>query len=156
MKTIREDIFNEIVNKNFSLLSTHGQNYLKDNDILEMMKTYSTHTDSDIIIEIGTGAGVLTSKLCETEKKVISYESDDRIYNIVKKLEKEFPNLSLIRQDFLKSALPINKKYSVIANIPYSVTSEILKKLLTNINLPEKILVMVQKEFAVKVVKCNP
>ncbi|MGM0608612.1 MAG: 16S rRNA (adenine(1518)-N(6)/adenine(1519)-N(6))-dimethyltransferase RsmA [Candidatus Muiribacteriota bacterium] len=152
MQTIRTDIYNKLIEHSYFLNSSLGQNYLKNKFILNFFKKISREISSDYIVEVGTGAGVLTEVLAATQKKILSYEIDKKIYNIVKVLEKDYSNLKIINQDFLKAELP-DKTYSVVANIPYNISTPILKKLLTSINLPSIIIVMVQKEFSQKLVK---
>ncbi|MFW5782307.1 MAG: ribosomal RNA small subunit methyltransferase A [Candidatus Muiribacteriaceae bacterium] len=152
MKTIRDDIYDDLISNNIFLQKRFGQNYLKNPQILMQLKEISKDIQSDNIIEIGTGAGILTEMLCKThpDKKIISYEIDSKIYNIVKKLENEHTNLSIIHSDFLKGFIEPSGAFSVFANIPYNISSRIIEKLLTREDLPENIFMLVQKEYASK------
>lgn len=82
----------------------------------------------DTVIDIGAGKGVITQELVKHCDNVIAYELDSRYFDILEKLFKDNPNVILRKEDFLTSTLP-NKKYKVFANIPFSLTSDIINKI---------------------------
>ena len=82
----------------------------------------------DTVIDIGAGKGVITQELVKHCDNVIAYELDPRYFDILEKLFKDNPNVILRNEDFLTSTLP-NKKYKVFANIPFSLTSDIINKI---------------------------
>ncbi|HOF78902.1 MAG TPA: rRNA adenine N(6)-methyltransferase family protein [Candidatus Dojkabacteria bacterium] len=82
----------------------------------------------DTVIDIGAGKGVITQELVKHCDNVIAYELDPRYFDILEKLFKDNPNVILRKEDFLTSTLP-NKKYKVFANIPFSLTSDIINKI---------------------------
>ena len=137
-----------------------GQHFLKSNKalrtIIEAGKVYQNNT----IIEIGPGTGVLTEKLLETGAKVIAVEKDDNLFKLLEqKFEKEIINrkLELIHGDILEFNLAklATKTYKLIANIPYNITGGILKKFLETHRQPEKIVLLVQKEVAERIIARN-
>lgn len=128
-----------------------GQHWLKNRTILDEIAELSVNENSKICLEIGPGLGTLTSSLLKRYKKVVAVEFDE---NLAKNLPKSFPgkNLEVIHADFLQFDLQkIPKPYSVAANIPYYITSPIIEKLLTAPNLPEKIVLLIQKEVAERI-----
>lgn len=82
----------------------------------------------DTVINIGAGKGVITQELVKHCGNVIAYELDQRYFSILEKLFKDNSNVILRNEDFLTSTLP-NKEYKVFANIPFSLTSDIINKI---------------------------
>lgn len=135
-----------------------GQNFLQDVVVRDQILELAGNIEQFHILEIGPGLGFLTSHLIQQATAVTAIEFDVRA---VEMLQKEFghkPNFELITGDFLAQDLDTlfeQKKYSIIANIPYNITNPILRKILENTeNQPEFAVLMVQKEVAEKI--CNP
>jgi len=156
-----------------------GQNFLKSEPALRMMCTAGEINNKDIILEIGPGKGALTEKLLEKAGKVIAIEKDRELFEFLKEkfgeeiknkklillnediLQFEFPSpLGRAGEGFLIKNLPsfpskggeeINS-YKIIANIPYNITGSILKKFLSCENQPERMVLLVQKEVAERIV----
>ena len=154
MKTIRQDIYDSFLESSISLTSKRGQNYLKNQDIIDFIIEKTKDIKSHTIVEIGTGPGILTVPLAETQRTIISFEIDKGVYDIVKKIENDFINLNILNKDFLKADINL-KDFAVVANIPYNITSDIIKKIFTEYE-PECAILMVQKEFAQKIISGNP
>jgi len=131
-----------------------GQNFLKSKMALVKMIEAGEVNNEDIILEIGPGKGVLTEKLVPIAKKVIAVEKDDRLIKLLQeKFAEEIKNnkLELIHGDILD--LDCRKgEYKIIANIPYYITGQFLRKFLETENQPTKIVVMVQKEIADRII----
>lgn len=136
-----------------------GQNFLKSEPALNMMCTAGEVNNKDIILEIGPGKGALTKKLLEKSMRVVAIEKDRDLIELLKeKFAKEIEEnkLILIEEDILD--LNINKtnfkkgKYKIIANIPYNITGGILKKFLSDDIKPERMILLVQKEVAQRIV----
>lgn len=129
----------------------YGQNFLDDLNLLEEIKQKTNVNKLDNVIEIGPGAGYLTSMLVDNAKSIICYEIDkDLISNLVKKY-KDYNNIKIINQDFLESELDKSKKYKVVANIPYYITGSIIKKIIQNKDIINSVYIMVQKEVAIRI-----
>ncbi len=135
-----------------------GQNFLKSIPALRKMCEIGEVNHEDIILEIGPGKGALTAKLLEQAKKVIAVEKDQEL---VKLLRERFTNqienkkLILIENDILDIDLEnihTGYGYKIIANIPYNITGAILKKFLSNKIKPERMVLLVQKEVAQRIV----
>ncbi len=140
-----------------------GQNFLKSNMIVEEIVNSSKVTKEDTVLEVGPGEGILTSKLLRVSKKVVAVEKDNRLIPVLKekfKTEIESKKLELIEADILelnmsKETFDIRKGYKVVANIPYYITGQILRKFLEAEVLPESITLLVQKEVAERIVAKN-
>ena len=134
-----------------------GQHFLKSERALSTIIEAGNVGAEDIVFEIGPGTGVLTEKILNTGAKVVAIEKDDALFESLKeKFEKEISSsqLRLIHGDILKfdlSELIINK-YKLVANIPYNITGTILKKFLETNRQPEKMVLLVQKEVAERIV----
>jgi len=125
-----------------------GQHWLKDRQVLIDIAEAAEITPLDTVLEIGPGLGTLTSELLRRAEKVIAVELDGEL---AAKLPGQFPGktLQVINEDILDfdlSVLP--KNYIVVANVPYYITSKIIKKLLTDENKPKTIVLLIQKEVA--------
>lgn len=133
-------------------LKRFGQNYLTDrNTIIKIVDRFSPQKD-DSIIEIGPGRGALTKELSAVSDNITAIEIDTRV---IENLSLQFPNVNFVNKDFLKmdfAQLDINKKYRIIGNIPYNITSPILFKLIENRVLVKDSLLMVQYEVARRMV----
>ncbi len=133
-------------------IKKYGQNFLKNKKILENIVSFSGVEENDLIIEIGPGMGALTEYLVKKNSYLLCYEIDERMRNYLKKYENN--KVKIIFDDFMKrdinkdvKSISYNKLY-VIANIPYYITSPILLKLIESELNFDKIILLVQKEFA--------
>lgn len=132
----------------------YGQNFLKDKNIINKIVTSANITPNMIVIEIGPGMGALTEELIKVSKKTICYEIDPDMVIILKDKFKNVPSekLEIIEQDFLKANL--NNKFkesdniTLVANLPYYITTPILLKVLEELSFIKSITIMVQKEVA--------
>lgn len=134
-----------------------GQNFLKDKNILKKIVSLSGITKEDLVIEIGTGEGDLTSIISEKAKYVLTYEID---CDLEETLKNKFQNTNVILnfKDFLKTDLKedinnfVYNKIYVVANIPYYITTSIIMKFVDeDINIDSMVLLM-QKEVGEKLV----
>lgn len=132
-----------------------GQNFLVDPEVCPAMAEAAGLDENTCAIEIGPGVGVLTAELAKRAGKVLSFEVDNRLLPVLAETLSDFNNVEIINEDVMKADLPgiIEEKckgmeISVVANLPYYITSPIIMLLLES-KLPIKnITVMVQKEAA--------
>ena len=132
-----------------------GQNFLTSQNVLEEIVD-SAEIDSGVI-EVGPGFGVLTSELAKNSDKVVTIEIDERLIDVLKYTLADYDNVKIVNADILKLDLHKliqeefgNEKVSIAANLPYYITTPIITKLLEE-KLPLKnIVVMVQKEVALR------
>jgi 16S rRNA (adenine1518-N6/adenine1519-N6)-dimethyltransferase len=126
-----------------------GQNFLQDENILNKIVKEINPQPDDQIIEIGPGYGALTQKLLPAAENIIAVEIDNKL---AVNLEKKFPQLHLINEDFLEidlsNLISMGKKLRIVGNIPYNITSPILFKLIESNKLIKDAVFMVQLEVA--------
>ena len=141
-----------------------GQHWLKNRVILEEIADLAAYgvseggaedfvdkTEVEVCVEIGPGLGFLTSSLLRRFDKVVAVEFDERL---AENLPKSFPgkNLEVINDDILKYDFgKITEPYVIAGNIPYYITSPIIEKVLTLEQLPERVVLLVQKEVAERI-----
>lgn len=131
-----------------------GQSFLVDQRILAKILAASELTPRDTVLEIGPGAGILTQALAAKAKKVVAVEKDPRMVQILKETL-EARNVEIIQGDILslaKDSLAKLRDYKVVANIPYYITSPIIRLFLEQAKRKPRLLVlMVQKEVAQRI-----
>lgn len=138
-----------------------GQNFLKSALALKEIVKAGEILPSDTILEIGPGKGALTSKLLETGATVLAVEKDRDLFEFLQeKFSEEIKNKKIIlkNEDILEFKIKTYigyRKYKIIANIPYNITGAILKKFLTEGHQPEKMVLLVQREVAQRIVANN-
>lgn len=136
---------------NFHFKKIFGQNFIVDENLINNIITKAEIDNETLVIEIGPGAGSLTSKLAKSAKQVLCYEIDKDLEPILKKNISDC-NVDIIFEDFLKSDVLFDlqkysyKKLYVVANLPYYITTPIIMKLIEDRIPVDKIVVMVQKE----------
>jgi len=129
-----------------------GQHFLHDQKVLQAILEAGEITQNETIVEIGAGKGVLTKELVRLAKKVIAYEIDRECFPLLEDLQHQYPNLEIVKRSIL-DAEPPQEKYKVIANIPYYLTGTILRLFLHVFShKPERLVLLVQKEVADKIV----
>ena len=138
----------------------YGQNFLINQSVPERIAREGTGIQNCGVLEIGPGIGTLTACLCKNAKKVVAVEIDDSLIPVLDYTLAEFDNVTVLHADILKTPLqPLMDNYFsdcdcvyVCANLPYYITSDILMYLIES-GIPFKALtVMVQKEFADRIV----
>lgn len=137
-----------------------GQNLLVDPACLNRIVEAANISKEDVVVEIGTGSGILTKELAKRAKHVISYEIDKRIFEVAKEYLAGIDNIDLRNEDFLKAdivgaihAVPAGRQelplpVKIVANVPYYITTPIIEKIFENKTLFSTIVLTVQREFA--------
>ncbi|MBK6912808.1 MAG: 16S rRNA (adenine(1518)-N(6)/adenine(1519)-N(6))-dimethyltransferase RsmA [Ignavibacteriales bacterium] len=134
----------------FTPLKRFGQNYLKDENILNKIVQTIDPQRADSIIEIGPGTGALTKKIIDKTANFIAVEIDNRV---IDQLKSEFSNINLINADFLKLDLnsfssKTRPPFRIVGNIPYNLTSPIIFKIIENRDIIRDAVFMIQLEVA--------
>lgn len=132
-----------------------GQSFLVDLRILERIGEIAELSGQDEVVEIGAGLGVLTTFLGERVKRVIAIEKDPRFIDKLKEITVPFGNIELVHQDALGIEFKkfyLGNKLKVVSNLPYSVSSPILIKLLDEREVFSLMVLMVQKEVGERIV----
>ena len=129
-----------------------GQNWLRDNYTLDKIVDSADIDTKDTVLEVGPGLGTLTHKLVETEASIVAVEADR---DLIPGLQKRFinsNNLHLEYGDILKFNLQsLPSRYKVVANIPYYLTSHLLRNFLESDSPPSLMVLLVQKEVAERI-----
>ena len=131
-----------------------GQNFLVDDTFLKQIVEAASVTEVDEVLEIGAGMGALTRHLAAAAGNVTAVEIDNQLMPILKKVVKEFHNVQLIQGDIMDidpRSLTNNEGYKVVANIPYYLTSNLIRRLLEAPLKPSVIALTIQKEVAQRV-----
>jgi 16S rRNA (adenine1518-N6/adenine1519-N6)-dimethyltransferase len=131
-----------------------GQNFLIDRDALQTIVSAAHLTQSSVVVEVGPGLGVLTWELVQVAGSVTAIELDTRLANRLERVYAESSNLTLVNQDVLQTdiaALTQHKPYQVVANLPYAITSPVLRHFLESANPPTSMVVLVQREVAQRI-----
>lgn len=130
----------------------YGQNYLISQKPIQEILAAGELTKEDTIVEVGPGFGVLTLAMAAHVGKVHAFEIEKKLTAYWEERQKEYGNVEIVWGNALKE-LPTASNvfpsgYKVLANLPYQVTSKLLRTLLELENKPERVVVMVQKEVA--------
>ncbi len=129
-----------------------GQNFLTDRNITKKIVLLSGAVPEDHVLEIGPGFGALTREIVECSSQVTVVEKDPKLAAFIRT---EYPQLNLIEGDFLQTDLEVlakDKPLRVLGNIPYSITSPILFKLLEHRRSFLSATLMMQHEVAMRIV----
>lgn len=128
----------------------YGQNYLINPEVIEKIIEAGMIDKNDQVVEIGPGFGVLTFALVEKAKKVIAFEIEKKLQ--IYWQERAQKNLQLVWGNVLYQLenLPKNT-YKLVANLPYQITSSIIRAFLESIHQPSLMVLMVQKEVAERI-----
>jgi ribosomal RNA small subunit methyltransferase A len=131
-----------------------GQNFLISRSVADMMIEYAKIRDTDTVFEIGTGTGVLTERLASKAKEVLSFEIDRDLFDSSKFRLAKFRNVKLSLGNAL--LLPEKTNFDLcISSLPYSLSQRFVEWLAQRANRIRGAVVLVQKEFADKLVS-NP
>jgi 16S rRNA (adenine1518-N6/adenine1519-N6)-dimethyltransferase len=136
-----------------------GQNYLQDADALEKIVEVAEIQTMDTVLEIGPGLGSLTRYLSIRARQVVAVEIDPKLVSVLQTILKPHANVRLIHGDILDLSpkeLGLPADYLVAANIPYNITSAIIRHLLESEPKPRRIVLTVQKEVAERICAMPP
>lgn len=159
MKQILAD--NDIKLSRFS-----GQNFLADQNILAKIIRAANIKKTDNVLEVGPGLGVLTNEIAVRAKKVVAVEKDKKIFGVLRSRRSGAPvktcPIAIINQDILK--VPFSElagefegqAYRVIANLPYSITGNFLRRFLEADYHPTEMILMLQREVGKRMVARPP
>lgn len=176
--TDKDDLIKYLQSHGLYTKHSLGQNFLVDREVI--MKIVGSAglcderctIDNELVIEVGPGLGTMTEELVKYADEVIAVEMDDKLADLlpivisseIERSDKDFSTLDtsrsrndklvVVSDDILNVNIPElvgDRKYKVVANIPYYITSKILRLFLTLKNKPETIVVLTQKEVAERI-----
>jgi len=131
-----------------------GQNFLVDQSALLKIMEIAAISPEDAVLEVGPGLGGLTSLLAAEARRVVAVELDGRLIPILKQVLSPFSNIQLVQGDILALnplALIDAPSYKVVANIPYYITSALMRHLLEGDRRPTCLVLTVQREVAERI-----
>lgn len=128
-----------------------GQNFLHDPNTLEKIVAAAELQPGDTALEIGPGTGTLTEVLARNAARVIAVEIDDQLAPILRERLAPYDNVEVVFRDILQTDVPAlvgEREFVVVANVPYYITSAIIRHLLEAPRRPKRIVLTVQLEVA--------
>lgn len=128
-----------------------GQHWLTDETVLQAIVAIANLTSADTVVEIGPGLGTLTATLLTTGAAVVAVEFDRTLATqLPKRVASD--RLTVVQQDILTfNLMTVPKDYIVVANIPYYLTSKLVRLLCESANPPKRAVLLVQKEVAERI-----
>jgi len=146
----------------------HGQNFLIDLNLLGILLDAAELGPDDVVLEIGTGMGTLTTQMAPLAGHVVTVEIDQHLYQLASEELVDFDNVTMLQQDALRNknnlhpvvletlrqqveAVP-GRQLKLVANLPYSVATPILSNLLETPITPVSMTVTIQKELADRII----
>jgi len=139
--------------RKFDYKKSLGQNFIKDNNIIEKIVKAADVDNDTLVIEVGPGAGSLSKRIIPLAGQAVLYEIDTRLKDVLEEELRDYNNYEIIFNDVLKQDVRVDlekynyqKKY-LVANLPYYITTPIITKMIDEIT-PDKIVIMIQDEVA--------
>ncbi len=130
-------------------LDSYSQHFLRSPRLVAELVGHSNIRPCDLVLDLGAGSGIITSVLARRAGRVIAVESEPRTAELLRKNTAALSNVSIETRDILKVALP-NEPYKVFANIPFHLSSPIVRRLTEAKHAPTSIYLIVQRQFANK------
>ncbi len=149
MSTLSDQVRQFCSSHSLKLNKKLGQHFLIDQSILDQIIESADIEEADHIVEIGPGIGILTRELLKKTNKVTAIEIDKRMIPLIG----EYTNkeLTIINENALQTPFP-SKRYKIVANIPYHITSPLLRHaFMESEQAPESLTLLIQREVAEKI-----
>src|SRR3954464_3137651 len=145
----------------------HGQNFLIDLNLVQIIVDSAELTKDDVVLEVGTGTGSLTAMMATQAGAVVTVEIDAHLFELASEQLIDLPNVTMLRLDALRnkntiddrvmdaigkqlSAAP-NRRFKLVANLPYNIATPLLSNLLLTRHVPHSMTVTIQKELAERI-----
>lgn len=142
----------------------HGQNFLVDLNLIQMIARSAELGKNDVVLEVGTGMGSLTGMLAAKAAHVITVEIDGHLHQMASEELEPFDNIEMLKQDALKNKNQFDdrvieaikralaespyRKFKLAANLPYNIATPVIANLLRSEVIPAMMSVTIQKELA--------
>ncbi len=146
----------------------HGQNFLIDLNLQQMIVDSAELTDADVVLEVGTGTGALTASMAKLAAAVVTVEIDGHLFELASEELLDYDNVTMLRQDALKNknqfdarvmeavgerlAEAPGRRFKLAANLPYNIATPVLSNLLLCEHVPHTMVATIQKELADRIV----
>jgi len=144
--------------------SRHGQNFLVDLNLVQLLVRRADLCENDVVLEVGTGTGSLTAMLAEKAAAVVTVEIDAHLYQLASEALAKFDNITMLQHDALKNKNQIapqiidtvkqrlsggaDRRFKLAANLPYNIATPLISNLLLTEIVPDSMTVTIQKELA--------
>lgn len=128
----------------------YGQNYLRNNQLVEQLVSKAGINKEDTVLEIGAGSAVITEQLAKVSNNVIALEIDTVLYEELKKKYESIKSIQFMNKDFNTLNLAKLGLYKFFSNIPFNQSAAVIRKLLIGKNRPESAHIIMQEEAADK------
>ena len=131
-----------------------GQNFLTDPAALDRIVAAADLSTGDLVVEVGAGAGTLTRLLAEQAGRVLALELDDQLVALLQDELADLHNVEIVHGDVLRFSSPelTHRGYKVVGNLPYYITSAVLRRFLGQMPRPRLMVATVQREVAERIV----
>jgi len=132
-----------------------GQNFLVEKSALRKVVRAAELTGEEVVLEVGAGLGSLTYYLSQSAREVIAVEYDQRLIPALEVALAPLSNVHLMVADILEldfQELVHGQDYNVVANIPYNITSALIRRFLETLHSPKKIVLTLQREVAERII----
>ena len=146
----------------------HGQNFLIDLNLQQIIVDSAELTDADVVLEVGTGTGALTASMAKRAAAVVTVEIDGHLFELASEELLDYDNVTMLRQDALKNknqfdarvmeavgerlAEAPGRRFKLAANLPYNIATPVLSNLLLCEHVPHTMVATIQKELADRIV----
>ena len=146
----------------------HGQNFLIDLNLQQIIVDAAELTDADVVLEVGTGTGALTASMAKRAAAVVTVEIDGHLFELASEELIDYDNVTMLRQDALKNknqfdprvmeavgerlAEEPGRRLKLAANLPYNIATPVLSNLLLCEHVPHTMVATIQKELADRIV----
>ncbi len=146
----------------------HGQNFLIDLNLQQLIVDAAELTDADVVLEVGTGTGALTASMAKRAAAVVTVEIDGHLFELASEELLDYDNVTMLRQDALKNknqfdarvmeavgerlAEAPGRRFKLAANLPYNIATPVLSNLLLCEHVPHTMVATIQKELADRIV----
>jgi 16S rRNA (adenine1518-N6/adenine1519-N6)-dimethyltransferase len=160
-KTFLMDRFREM---GFSPATRHGQNFLIDLNLVELIVAAAELGPRDVVLEVGTGTGSLTAMMAREAAAVVTVEVDAHLFELASEQLLDFENVTMLRLDALRNknhfddrvmeavgtqlAAGPGRQLKLVANLPYNIATPVISNLLLAPHVPHSMVVTIQKELA--------
>lgn len=145
----------------------HGQNFLIDLNLVQLIIDSADLTADDVVLEVGTGTGSLTAMMAERAAAVVTVEIDSHLFELASEQLFDLPNVTMLQLDALRNknniddrvmdaigehlAAAPNRRFKLVANLPYNIATPILSNLLLARHVPHSMTATIQKELAERI-----
>lgn len=153
----RDQLKRELNNFGLKANKVLGQNFLYSESVVSDMVEAAELENSDTVLEVGPGLGILTEEIAKKKCKILAVEKDQNLISYLDSKFRDNKNIEIINQDILKLQTTNYqlKDYKIIANLPFYLTSRFIRVFLEKKEKPSVMVLLMQKEVAERIVATN-